>query len=320
MNLVVAFFRNFLNNCRLYRDLRSVVRVGLVRSLRWRWRLRQILRAPAVSIRPWEQDGAPCEFRIMTSGADWMLALWAAWSFYRCAGVDWPLIIHDGGGLSQSIRFKMSRLFPTARFIGWEEANNEVEDYLSRKRFHYLLEARRRNVMIRKLVDFAIIGKSRCFISCDSDVLFFTRPDQLLDLAEGNGLPFGFNRDSHTMYSIETWQAMEWFGLILPKKINAGLGLLTRREVDLAFLNQIFAPGRIPPDKDAFPEQTACALLVARTGGNGFLSNGYSVATGTPPLNLEEIGAVSRHYVGPVRNLFFDEGLPVLIKHLGKNK
>lgn len=315
----MAIFRNLLNTCRPYRDLRSVVRVGLVRSLRWRWRLRQILNASAVTIRPWEQHGSPCEFRIMTSGADWMLAMWAAWSFYQWARVDWPLAIHDGGGLSQPIRSKMARLFPAARFIGWEEANYEVEEGLSRKGLYNLIEARRRNVMIRKLVDFSLMGNSPCFISCDSDVLFFSRPDRLLELANGNGPPFGFNRDSHTMYSIDSCQAKVWFGLTMPEKLNAGLGVLTRREVDLDFLNAAFIPGLIPPANDAFPEQTACALLVARSGRDGFLPENYSVATGTTPLNLKAIGAVSRHYVGPVRHLFFDEGLPTLIDHIGKN-
>jgi hypothetical protein len=303
-----------------YRILRSVARVGFVRSLIWRWRLRQILRAPAVISRPWGQHGAPCEFRIMTSGSDWMLAMWAAWSFYRWAGVDWPLAIHDGGGLSQPILTKMARLFPTARFISWEEANYEVEECLSRKGLHNLLEARRQNVMIRKLVDFSILGKAPCFISCDSDVLFFSKPYRLLELAKGNGPPFAFNRDSHTMYSIDSHHAKLWFGLTLPEKLNAGLGVLTRREVDLDFLNTAFALGKIPPDKDAFPEQTACALLVARSGRDGFLPENYSVATGTPPLNLKAIGAITRHYVGPVRYLFFDEGLKLLTKHVNNIK
>lgn len=319
MVFVVSSTRNLLNKFPPYRAFRSVARVGLVRSLLWRWRLRRILRAPAVNIRPWDQNGAPCEFRLMTSGADWMLAMWAAWSFYQWARVDWPLAIHDGGGLVPQMRRHMARLFPAARFISWEEANNEVETSLSRKGFHYLLEARRRNVMIRKLVDFSIMGNSHCFISCDSDVLFFSRPDRLLELANGNGAPFGFNRDSHTMYSIDAGQAREWFGLTMPEKLNAGLGVLTRREVDLDFLNSAFAPGRIPSDKDAFPEQTACALLVARSGRDGFLPENHSVATGTPPLNLKAIGAISRHYVSPVRYLFFDEGLPLLMKHVGQD-
>ena len=305
-----------LNRFPSYRIFRSVARVGFVRSLVWRWRLRQILSAPAVISRPWVQHGAPCEFRMMTSGADWMLAMWAAWSFYQWARVDWPLAIHNGGGLSQPIISKIARLFPAARFIGWEEANYEVEECLSRKGLYNLLVARRRNVMIRKLVDFSLMGNSPCFISCDSDVLFFSRPDRLLELAKGNGPPFGFNRDSHTMYSIDSCQAKVWFGLTMPEKLNAGLGVLTRREVDLDFLNAAFIPGRIPPDKDAFPEQTACALLVARSGRDGFLPENYSVATGTPPLDLKAIGSVSRHYVGPVRHLFFDEGLPNLLSML----
>lgn len=315
---IIKIFKIILNRFSIYRYLRVIFRVGLVRYLQCKWQLRSILNARPVRTLPTGSNLVCCEFHIMTSQSDWLMALWAAWSFYHFSQVEWPLVIHDGGGLSQKILLQMVRLFPNMRFIGWEEANLEIEEFLLRKGFHNLLEARRRNVMIRKLVDFSMMGKSPCFISCDSDVLFFSKPERLLELAKGNGPPFGFNRDSHTMYSIDSHHAKLWFGLTLPEKLNAGLGVLTRREVDLDFLNTAFAPGKIPPDKDAFPEQTACALLVARAGSDGFLPGNYSVATGTSPLNLKAIGAISRHYVGPVRHLFFDEGLLNLLNLIGE--
>lgn len=249
-----------------------------------------------------------------------MLAMWAAWSFYKVACVDWPLAFHDGGGLTRLEWNRMARLFPSARLVGREMADKEVEASLAASGFNYLLQARRRNVMIRKLVDFTLLGRSPRFISCDSDVLFFQRPDRMIELANGMGPPFGFNRDSHNMYSINLDQAMNWFGLAMPEKINAGLGVLTRAAADLGFLNKAFGPGLVPADKDVFPEQTACALLVARSGEDGILPDAYSVATGTSPLDLKAIGAVSRHYVGPVRHLFFDEGLPALIRVGGLKK
>lgn len=292
------------------------MRVGLLRSLRWRWRLRSILGASPLLTRSVDDADIPCEFHIMTCRSDWMMALWSAWSFYIFSGVDWPLVFHDGGGIGPDIRRSITSLFPRVHWVHWDEADVLIGEALSSRNLNHLAEARLRNVMIRKLVDFAMIGSSPRFISCDSDVLFFRKPESLIASALGDGPSFVFNRDSHSMYSITRNESLEWFGLDLPENLNAGLGVISRAHVDLEFLNQAFSPGRIPFNRDAFPEQTACALLAAQSGDPAYLPDGYSVATGTPPLDLDAMGAVSRHYVGPVRHLFYEEGLPILVRKL----
>jgi hypothetical protein len=250
----------------------------------------------------------------MTWRGDWRMALWAAKSFYHFARVDWPVTFHDGGGLDRRISRELVSHFPNAQVIGWDEATQLVEPRLLEAGFSNIARARRANVMVRKLVDSASLAAAPNVVCMDSDVLIVDRPDELIQLGEGRPATAWFNRDSHDMYSITREQAAAWFGLDLPGRVNAGLSLIPVRVVDLEFLNQAFASNRIPVDKDVFPEQTVCALLAARLGGPAFLPPSYTVATGTPPLDVRALGLVSRHYVGPVRYLLYEEGMPFLIR------
>jgi hypothetical protein len=251
----------------------------------------------------------------MTWRNDWRLALWAAKSFYHFAGVEWPITFHDGGGLDPRITRALIGHFPNARVIGWDEATRLVEPGLLEAGYPNLARARQANVMIRKLIDFAVLAAAPNMVCIDSDVLFVGQPIELVRLGESDPDGPWFNRDSHNMYSITREQAAAWFGLDLPGNVNAGLSLIPVRLVDLAFLDEAFAPDRIPVNQDVFPEQTVCALLAARSGGPRFLPAAYSVATGTPPLDVRGLGLVSRHYVGPVRYLMYEEGMPFLIRN-----
>ena len=58
----------------------------------------------------------PCEVHVLTSAYDWDLAVWGIKSFYNTSGVDWPLVIHDGGGLTAE---NMADSAATFRIRGW---------------------------------------------------------------------------------------------------------------------------------------------------------------------------------------------------------
>ena len=298
---------------RWYRQLRGVLQRGVVRSMVWQSRERRILRSAPILTQRVGTAGAPCEVRLMTWKGDWRLALWAAKSFYHFAKVDWPIAFHDGGGLDQDICRELRKHFPQATVVGWDEGTSLVEPRLVAAGYEHVARARRLNVMVRKLVDFAVLSQAPRMICMDSDVLFVGEPEQLRQLGETETSRLWFNRDSHDMYSISAAEAREWFQLELPPQINAGLSLIPVSLVDLEFLNRAYAPDRIPLDRDVFPEQTVCALLSARRGP-AYLGPEYTVATGTPPLDVRRLGLVSRHYVGPVRHLLYEEGMPYLIK------
>jgi hypothetical protein len=309
----VKQLRSWLRTVPWYVQLRKTQRIGFVRWARWKAREAKILKSAPVRTRPVGDPGAPCELRLLTWHRDWQLGLWAAKSFYHFAGVDWPVAFHDGGGLNAGIRAEILKHFPQASIVGWDEATASVEPRLLAAGHLHLAEGRKRNVMFRKLVDFAMFARAPNMVCLDSDILFVGKPTELVRLGESTLDRPHFNRDREDSYSIRDEDARAWFGLELPSRLNAGLSVMPVRAVDFDFLESLFAPGRIPVDKDVFPEQTACALLAARLGVS-FLPPEYMVVTDTPPLDVRALGLISRHYVGPQRHLLYDEGMRFLLR------
>jgi hypothetical protein len=310
---VFGRLQSWLRSHRGYVRLRKAQRVGFRRYARWQRQERLVLRTPPARTRPADDPAARCAVHLLTWKGDWRLALWAAKSFYHFAGVDWPLVFHDGGGIDAAIRGQLLRHFPAAAVVGWDEATDRVEPVLLAAGHRHLAAARRANVMFRKLVDVAVLGRTAGVVCLDSDVLFFAPPAELVRLGDAGPDRVWVNRDAYDMYSATAAQVNDWFGLALPAGVNAGLNLQARDRIDLAFLDGLFAPGRVPFDRDVFPEQTAVALLGARHG-LGYLPPEYEVAVG--PAAAGEPGGrlVSRHYVSPVREWMYDEGLAYLIR------
>ena len=305
--------QTWLRSHRGYVRFRHIQRTGFVRFARWqRWE-RLILGTPPVRTRPSADPAARCAVHLLTWKGDWRLAVWAAKSFYHFAGVDWPLVFHDGGQIDAAIRGELLRQFPDATVLGWDEATARVEPVLRAAGHQHLAAARRKNVMFRKLVDVAVAGRTPAVVCLDSDVLFFGRPAELIRLGEAGPDLIWASRDAYDMYSATADQVKEWFGLDLPSGVNAGLSVQPREKIDLAFLNELFAPGRIPFDRDVFPEQTSVALLGAKYGLK-YLPDEYQVAIGPAPPGKVGRSTVSRHYVSPIREWMYDEGLAYLIQ------
>ena len=220
---------------------------------------------------------------------DWQLGLWAAKSFYHFAGVDWPVAFHDGGGLNDSMRAEIRRHFPQASIVGWDEATAFVEPRLLAAGHTHLAAARRRNVMFRKLVDFASFSRAPNMACLDSDVLFVGEPTEPVRSAK---------RPSTDLTSTATRKTAIRSGRGRPRVVRPAATEQVERGAErdpgscggLPLPRQRRCSLRIPVDKDVFPEQTACALLAARLGVS-FLLSEYTVAEDTSPLDVRGLGS-----------------------------
>jgi hypothetical protein len=237
------------------------------------------------------------------------MALWALKSFYYHAPVDWPLVLHDGGGFTPAIRAALLHHFPNVRILDWDQATKAVEESLAQQNLSAIARARKSSALLRKLIDCKVLGCTQNVLLLDSDVLFFQTPLEVIEAGESNLNRFLFNRDYLSSYSIGPEQSRAGLGLELPDCINSGLGVFPTGLIDLKFIEEICASGQVL--LNSFTEQTLFALLAARSGFE-YLSDRYAVLTG--PVDIAAMGLVSRHYVSPVRNLFFDEGIPHLKK------
>jgi hypothetical protein len=286
----------------------KVRRYGIINTIRRLYYKRMMRRIDGISIVS-QSTLQPCEVHILTSAWDWDLALWALHSFYHWTSVDWPLVVHDGGGLGPREWAIFRSHFPNARFLPASQADVLVNKWLAERDLSSTIHARANYNLMRKVIDTAITCQARRYILLDSDVLFFKKPDHLLRIAQENNPQIHLLRDYQNSYSINSDVSKFELGLSLPDTINTGLAVIPKSAIDFEFMETIFDKSVIPLDQDGFAEQTVLALLASQAGFE-YLPEVYKVVT-CPSSNRDEI---LRHYVGPVKRLFFDEGVPMFIE------
>ena len=301
--------RTHLNHHRGWRKLRRLQHEGPVNALR-RWRLwSKILKTPPVLTEEARAGGA-VEVHMLCYERDYLCAIWALKSFYHFAQARYPLAIHVQGSVPNRVPARLKAHFPAARIIIQSEADAIVERWLNERGFVRLLDARRRSPFMLKLTDFAILSEAVHLLTIDSDVLFFNRPSDLL-VATGAPLPANlFQRDPVSTYNLSEERALDELGIRLAPQVNTGIMLFPRASIQLFRCEQYLAhPDVAQPN--GWIEQTLYALLASEQGRVAYLSDRYliSLETGVPLDNL-----IARHYAGPTRSLFTQEGLPELIK------
>jgi len=254
--------------------------------------------------------GTPIEVHLMCYRLDHLAAIWALKSFYRAAGVRFPLVIHLQGRTPARVRRRLQHHFPAARVVSQNEADREVETALTQRRLHRLLTTRRNNPMIMKLTDFVLIGSSVHVLALDSDVLFFERPDELLPAGTDPMRETVFMHDLGSSYNVTETEAREQFGIRLVPQINCGVMLFARERLDLSRCDALL-DYRGVNSNTGLAEQTLRALIASEEGTVTFLPQRYRLSFQTVG-GLD--GAVMRHYAGGSRYLFTKEGVARLIE------
>jgi hypothetical protein len=297
MQYVVDSLRTCLRRQVWWVEFREACQEGLRAAWRRRRLQRAILHTPPVRT----AAAGPVEVRVLTWRRDWLNLLWALKSFYYLAGVDYPLVIHDGGLVGDQAR-QLLRHFPDARFVGRDEADEAVSRALGKRGLERCLAYRRRNPSTWKLFDFFCLSRAEYVISIDSDIVFFRRPDQLLP-AGGTTCPNRYNEDCGYWYSMTLDEMEANFGLRPVPRLNSGLSLVRPATIAFEAMEGWLAHPKLFGDPWV-TEQTLHALNAALCGAE-LLPATYcvSAAPGFPE------GVVCKHYPGYYRPLLYEEGM-----------
>jgi hypothetical protein len=310
----------------LLRSLPGYTRLRRAHSAGWKNSFRRwqgeslILRTRPIATRPADPSlPAPCEVHILTHEPDWCMGLWAAKTLYHHAGVDWPLIWHEGGPLSGRARSALQDHFPNGRFVSLAEADGVVEHGLVRRGLATSLRARRAAVMLRKLIDPVFFGAAPRIVSLDTDVLFFRHPAEIIGWAEGGTEINLFNRDLPSTFNVLSDRgAEERYSITLFKGHNAGLALLHRKSLELAEIDRYLQDPELRVDEATgglhlwLVEQSLHGLIGARHGAD-LLPETYRLAL-EPGLEIGGRPVIARHYANASRHLMFSEGIPALVR------
>lgn len=264
----------------------------------------RILAAPCFS----DTVAPHCEIHALTSSSDWLNLVWALRSFYRFAGVNYRLCIHDDGTLPTAAFPHLRRHFPQARVIARPQADAVVERLLAG--YPRCLAFRKENHLALKLFDTLAFAQSERLLVFDSDLLFFRRPAALIKLLEDPSFHRNvFNADFDSAYTVSPDLVESRLGFRLQERINSGLGLVHRASLRLDWIEEFLGLPGIREGHFWRIEQTLFALCSSRWGVELLPEPDYTLSL-EPGIN----GRPFRHYVGAIRHLFYREGIRHLVR------
>jgi len=288
-----VIMRDFLRRNNTWVMLRKAHREGFGHAFaRWKtWR--QILRTAPVHT----DTGGDTEVRLICYLFDYLCAIWSLKSFYRAAGVTYPLSIQIQGNAPPRVARTLRKHFPNACIVTQQEADQRVEKHLTDHGWTRLLEGRRANQYMTKLVDNVILSGYKRVITLDGDLLFFRKPTELLEF-NGNHI---FQQDQASTYLVE--QAA---GVKIAPRLNAGLMKFAPASISLSRCNDYLADF---PTYQGWLDQSLLALHASETGTANVLPPTYLISL---DRHVDPATLVVRHYAGPTRGLMTEEGMPWL--------
>ncbi|MEA5566119.1 glycosyl transferase [Anabaena sp. UHCC 0399] len=110
----------------------------------------------------------------------WYQTCFCAYSMGQYTNLLLCPIIYDDGTLEKKYQNKIKRIFPNTKIILLPEIEERIEKYLPQNKFPYLRERRLNYPNLKKLTDIHI-GSQGWKLVLDSDMLFFHKPDFLLE-------------------------------------------------------------------------------------------------------------------------------------------
>ncbi len=234
------------------------------------------------------------------------LLLWALYSWYRALPASGQVFVHDDGSFDASDRAIILKLFPSAKIVdyAWAKKQTDVwlKDYPNIRDFR---KADDKYIYALKLVDPFFVSSSDRVLVADVDVLWFSRPEEILNLLK-TGKNFMMQGKGKMDYRLKD-------GRELPEEIaraNAGVVGYQKTPAYLRALEEFFAlNGKDNPSR--LIDQAGYAFVLNRSGDLRLL----------PPEKYPIKGAVgpqtqARHYTGPRRELFWIEGVRLLSKYV----
>jgi hypothetical protein len=244
---------------------RAIWRFALRQKARWREarvaRCRAssdqaILKTREITIDP----QSSIEIHCLTCERDYLDLLWCLKSLRYFAGRPFDLVIHDDGSLSE---MAIASLHTHLR--GVHIVSKEAADALVAARMALTPASKAFREKLR-LFDFPVIAKREQFMILDSDVLFFSAPNEMLGLMD-RGIPF-FMSDYQDGYVHAREVLASRYNVELMPAFNTGVSYFSKVMDDRDFIERYCSDAeRNGLLSHPWTEQTLFALLFARQAG-----------------------------------------------------
>jgi hypothetical protein len=238
---------------------------------------------------------------LLTGARFWWQTAYCLHSFALAAGTQIDAAIYDDGTLAAEHRERLLALGLPIRFHDHAALRERLDQHLPVSRFPVLRERWLNYPHIRKIID-VHLASSGWKLVIDSDLLFFRRPDFVLDWLAAPDRPL-HAVDCTESYGYSRPLLESLAGAPLPSLVNVGLCGLRSETIDWDKM-EFWAARLIAAERTSYYlEQALVALLV--TGQECAIAPAADYVTMPSPDEIMHPRAVMHHYVDTAKFGYF---------------
>lgn len=246
---------------------------------------------------------APASLHVLLSAKSWRIGLLAIHSFEFFTGKRWNLFVHEDGSISEAEKKEILTSLPGVHWVSRAEADARVNEMLTR----YPACARRRlqNTYTLKFFDSLAFAPGSHYVVLDGDVLFYRKPQEIIDWVEGLARECWFNFEAKEAYGAPRSEIEEALGFPMWGNVNSGLSLVVKEAMSLDLSERFLTICESRNWTQHVIEQALFAVNASAFNQGGSLPPKYEISKRI----FRHPDAVCRHYVGPFKeDLLFVEG------------
>jgi hypothetical protein len=272
------------------------------------WKTRngkEAMRQAATELRPLdrspEDPQGPLKVHFLTGKDHWYQTLFCFVSLQRFVDSRVTPVLYSDGSLSEPYREQVRRVVPWVEIRTQKDIEERLDDALPRDQYPLLREWREIQPLTRKITDLHAGGKGWKLL-LDSDMLFFRRPDFLIEYLRQPERPC-FMVDVRTTYGYSPQLRYRLVENTIPEAANIGIFGLKSDEIDFDRLQYWLRVLVDEEDRSYNITQALSSLLFAQHECTAFPPAEYvvhpSLSEGKSPT------ATLHHYVASSKQAYF---------------
>jgi hypothetical protein len=241
--------------------------------------------------------------------------LWSLYSFAYFCNQPCRIVVHNDGSLTETDISLLNQLFPQFQLIDRQKSDSVVLSYFHREGLKQCARLRQNLIFALKLFDPFFFLTNNYFILLDSDVLFFSPPQELIADIQNHEYTSDFTNlystDNGYRYCLDSTNLANLLGKNCIKKFNPGIlgahqSTLNFQRIEEYLQNPFFWNG--DGTGNYYAELTLWAMELTKSNALP-LPNTYAICPSTNEPDL-----VAGHYCGGGywSSFFYTRGLPRL--------
>jgi hypothetical protein len=248
-----------------------------------------------------ESGEKPLEIHVLTGKKFWYQTAFCLWSLAQASRREVRPVIHDDGSLKREQAKQLRKTFPAARVEWLSEAEERLDRILPTSQFPTLRQRRLELPLMKKILD-VHAGRTGWTLFMDADLLFFRRPDFLLNWWDHPEQPLT-SVDAEYAYGYPIELLEELAGAKVRPLINTGVSGHRSDAIDWDRMEYWCKALIERAGKHYYQEQALIALLTAGQECAVLPSEDYVTLPREPEVSRCE--AVMHHYVASSKPWYF---------------